>query len=112
MIQYFPVRLFALDPIRACSVVNKVEKLDRNRNSIFRLAPFAAFGGERGKAENCNWACESSFSTSFTTEQARMGSKSKSRRVELDSWFLTRRYPQATDTRGVQRLIGRVTIVL
>ena len=28
VIQYFPVRLFDLDPIRACSVVNKVEKLD------------------------------------------------------------------------------------
>jgi hypothetical protein len=53
VIQYFPVRLFVLDPIRACSVVNKVEKLDRKQNSSFRLAPFAASGGERGKAETC-----------------------------------------------------------
>ncbi len=46
-------RLFDLDPIRACSVVNKVEKLDRKQNSSFRLAPFAAGGGERGKADCC-----------------------------------------------------------
>ena len=51
VIQYFPVRLFGLDPIRACSVVNKVEKLDRKQNNSFRLAPFAAGGGERGKAD-------------------------------------------------------------
>ncbi len=46
------IRLFDLDPIRACSVVNKVEKLDRKQNSSLRLAPFAASGGERGKGEN------------------------------------------------------------
>jgi hypothetical protein len=51
MVRYFPDQLFVLDPIRACSVVNKVEKLDRKQNSSFRLAPFAASGGERGKAD-------------------------------------------------------------
>ena len=28
VIPYFPVRLFDFDPIRACSVVNEVEKLE------------------------------------------------------------------------------------
>ena len=55
---------------RPCSVVNKVEKLDRKQNSSFRLAPFAASGGERwGKADE--YATESgivaSLSTLFTT---------------------------------------------
>ncbi len=41
-----------LDPIQLVWMVNEVEKLDRKQKSIFRLAPFAASGGQPGKA-NC-----------------------------------------------------------
>jgi len=71
-----------VNPTGLVPVVNEVERLAMLSDSApktVRLAPIAAGGGDRGKAENCNLACESSFSTSFTTEQARMGSKSNCR---------------------------------
>ncbi len=45
------IRLFDLDPIELVWMVNEVEQLDHKQKSIFRLAPFAAGGGERGKAD-------------------------------------------------------------
>ena len=44
------VGLFDFDPIQLVWMVSEVEKLDRKEKHIFRLAPFATGGGERGKA--------------------------------------------------------------